>query len=153
MELYSICRECASALGRTSTSRKAAQGRICVSMKKRSRVTLHGARFFAGYGLELGRRANFLVGFKAEAEVSSGGSTFRYSTGRHSAPTIRSRTGSQTNSMRGQRVQEFLILVDLRGSSSLRLELHRYCKSPAAFSLTQVGESSRDDLSWISGEV
>jgi hypothetical protein len=40
-----------------------------------SRVHFQGARFFAGYGFDYGRRATFLLGFKAEAEVSSSGST------------------------------------------------------------------------------
>jgi hypothetical protein len=40
-----------------------------------STVRFQGARFFAGYGFECGSRARFLVGFKAEAEVSSSGST------------------------------------------------------------------------------
>lgn len=40
-----------------------------------SRVTFQGARFFAGYGFEWGVRTQVLVGFKAEGEVSSSGST------------------------------------------------------------------------------
>jgi hypothetical protein len=40
-----------------------------------SNVHFQGARFFAGYGFEWRRRTSVLVGFKAEAEVSSSGST------------------------------------------------------------------------------
>jgi hypothetical protein len=40
-----------------------------------SRVHFQGARFFAGYGFEYRQRAKILVGFKAEAEVSTSGST------------------------------------------------------------------------------
>jgi hypothetical protein len=40
-----------------------------------SRVHFQGARFFAGYGFDYRRRASILLGFKAEAEVSSSGST------------------------------------------------------------------------------
>jgi hypothetical protein len=40
-----------------------------------SRVHFQGARFFAGYGFEYGKRTNVLLGFKAEAKVSSSGST------------------------------------------------------------------------------
>jgi hypothetical protein len=40
-----------------------------------SHVHFQGARFFAGYGFELRRRAHILLGFKAEGEVSSNGST------------------------------------------------------------------------------
>jgi hypothetical protein len=40
-----------------------------------SGVHFQGARFFAGYGFELGTRTKILLGFKAEAEVSSSGST------------------------------------------------------------------------------
>jgi hypothetical protein len=40
-----------------------------------SGVHLQGARFFAGYGFECGTRTRILLGFKAEAEVSSSGST------------------------------------------------------------------------------
>jgi hypothetical protein len=40
-----------------------------------SRVHFQGARFFAGYGFDYRSRATFLFGFKAEAEVSSSGST------------------------------------------------------------------------------
>jgi hypothetical protein len=39
-----------------------------------SRVRFAGARFFAGYGFEYGPRTNFLLGFKAEGEVSTSGS-------------------------------------------------------------------------------
>jgi hypothetical protein len=39
-----------------------------------SKVHFQGARFFAGYGFDYAR-ATFLFGFKAEAEVSSSGST------------------------------------------------------------------------------
>ena len=40
-----------------------------------SQVHFQGARFFAGYGFECGQRAKILLGFKAEAEVSTSGST------------------------------------------------------------------------------
>lgn len=40
-----------------------------------SNVHFEGARFFAGYGFECGERARVLVGFKAEAEVSTSGSS------------------------------------------------------------------------------
>ena len=40
-----------------------------------SRTYFQGARFFAGYGFEYGRRISVLLGFKAEAELSSSGST------------------------------------------------------------------------------
>jgi hypothetical protein len=40
-----------------------------------SGVHFQGARFFAGYGFDYRRRTTVLVGFKAEAEVSSSGST------------------------------------------------------------------------------
>jgi hypothetical protein len=40
-----------------------------------SRVTFSGARFFAGAGFELGSRTEVLLGFKAEGEVSTSGST------------------------------------------------------------------------------
>ena len=40
-----------------------------------SRVTFTSARFFAGGGFELGSRTEVLLGFKAEGEVSSSGST------------------------------------------------------------------------------
>jgi len=40
-----------------------------------SRVTFTSARFFAGGGVELGSRTEVLLGFKAEGEVSSSGST------------------------------------------------------------------------------
>jgi hypothetical protein len=40
-----------------------------------SSVHFQGARLFAGYGFEYRKRAHFLLGFKAEAEVSSSGST------------------------------------------------------------------------------
>jgi len=40
-----------------------------------SGVHFEGARFFAGYGFEYGEKARFLVGFKAEAEVSTNGSS------------------------------------------------------------------------------
>ncbi len=40
-----------------------------------SRVTFTDARFFAGGGFELGSRTEVLLGFKAEGEVSSSGST------------------------------------------------------------------------------
>jgi hypothetical protein len=40
-----------------------------------SRVTFTSARFFAGGGFELGSRTEVLLGFKAEGEVSSNGST------------------------------------------------------------------------------
>jgi len=40
-----------------------------------SGVHFQGARFFAGYGFELGKRTKILAGFKAEAEVSTSGST------------------------------------------------------------------------------
>jgi hypothetical protein len=40
-----------------------------------SSVHFQGARFFAGYGFDYRKRASFLLGFKAEAEVSSSGST------------------------------------------------------------------------------
>jgi hypothetical protein len=40
-----------------------------------SRVRLHGAQFFAGCGFRLGTRTTALLGFKAEGEVSSSGST------------------------------------------------------------------------------
>ena len=40
-----------------------------------SNVHFRGARFFAGYGFDYGKRLNVLLGFKAETEVSSSGST------------------------------------------------------------------------------
>jgi hypothetical protein len=40
-----------------------------------SRVSFEGARFFAGYGFEWGARTQVLLGFKAEGEVSTSGST------------------------------------------------------------------------------
>jgi hypothetical protein len=40
-----------------------------------SRVTLSSGEFFAGGGFELGSRTEVLLGFKAEGEVSSSGST------------------------------------------------------------------------------
>jgi hypothetical protein len=40
-----------------------------------SHVTFTGARFFVGGGFELGSRTEVLLGFKAEGEVSSSGST------------------------------------------------------------------------------
>ena len=40
-----------------------------------SKVHFQGARFFAGYGFEYANRMIVLLGFKAEAEVSSSGST------------------------------------------------------------------------------
>lgn len=40
-----------------------------------SRVHFEGARFFAGYGFECGTRTSVLLGFKAEGEVSTSGST------------------------------------------------------------------------------
>jgi hypothetical protein len=40
-----------------------------------SHVTFTSARFFAGSGFELGSRTEVLLGFKAEGEVSSSGST------------------------------------------------------------------------------
>ena len=40
-----------------------------------SGVHCQGARFFAGYGFDYGKRASLLLGFKAEAEVSNSGST------------------------------------------------------------------------------
>jgi hypothetical protein len=40
-----------------------------------SHVSFEGARFFAGYGFEWGARTQVLLGFKAEGEVSSSGST------------------------------------------------------------------------------
>jgi hypothetical protein len=40
-----------------------------------SRVTFEGARFFAGYGFQWGARTQVLLGFKAEGEVSTSGST------------------------------------------------------------------------------
>src|SRR5262249_35644324 len=40
-----------------------------------SNVHFQGARFFAGYGFEYLDRMTVLLGFKAEAEVSSSGST------------------------------------------------------------------------------
>jgi hypothetical protein len=40
-----------------------------------SRVDFQGARFFAGYGFEYPKRVAVLLGFRAEAEVSSRGST------------------------------------------------------------------------------
>jgi hypothetical protein len=40
-----------------------------------SKVHFQGARFFAGYGFEYEKRMIVLLGFKAEAEVSSSGST------------------------------------------------------------------------------
>jgi len=40
-----------------------------------SKVYFQGARFFAGYGFEYEKRVVLLLGFKAEAEVSSSGST------------------------------------------------------------------------------
>jgi hypothetical protein len=40
-----------------------------------SRVSFEGARFFAGYGFEWGTRTQVLLGFKAEGEVSTSGST------------------------------------------------------------------------------
>jgi hypothetical protein len=40
-----------------------------------SHVNFEGARFFAGYGFDCGARTQVLLGFKAEAEVSSSGST------------------------------------------------------------------------------
>jgi uncharacterized protein DUF2490 len=40
-----------------------------------SRVSFQGARFFAGYGFRWGARTNVLLGFKAEGEVSSSGSS------------------------------------------------------------------------------
>jgi hypothetical protein len=40
-----------------------------------SHVTLTSARFFAGGGFDLGSRTAVLLGFKAEGEVSSSGST------------------------------------------------------------------------------
>ncbi len=40
-----------------------------------SRVTFTSARFFAGGGFDLGSRTEVLLGFKAEGEVSSSGST------------------------------------------------------------------------------
>ena len=40
-----------------------------------SRVHFQGARFFAGYGFDYRKRTSLLLGFKAEAEVSSSGST------------------------------------------------------------------------------
>jgi hypothetical protein len=43
-----------------------------------SSVHFQRARFFAGYGFEYRKRAHFLLGFKAEAEVSSSGSTVTF---------------------------------------------------------------------------
>jgi hypothetical protein len=40
-----------------------------------SHVTFEGARFFAGCGFDRGARTHVLLGFKAEGEVSSSGST------------------------------------------------------------------------------
>jgi hypothetical protein len=40
-----------------------------------SRVHFQGARFFGGLGFDYLRRTSVLLGFKAEAEVSSSGST------------------------------------------------------------------------------
>ncbi len=40
-----------------------------------SKEHFEGARFFAGYGFNYGKRMSVLLGFKAEAEVSSSGST------------------------------------------------------------------------------
>jgi hypothetical protein len=40
-----------------------------------SHVAFTSARFFAGSGFELGSRTQVLLGFKAEGEVSSSGST------------------------------------------------------------------------------
>jgi hypothetical protein len=40
-----------------------------------SGVHFQGARFFAGYGCDFRKRTSLLIGFKAEAEVSSSGST------------------------------------------------------------------------------
>jgi hypothetical protein len=40
-----------------------------------SHVNFEGARFFAGYGFEWGARTHVLLGFKAEGEVSTSGST------------------------------------------------------------------------------
>ena len=39
-----------------------------------SQVHFQGARFFAGCGFDYGRRVTVLLGFRAEAEVSSSGS-------------------------------------------------------------------------------
>ena len=40
-----------------------------------SKEHFQGARFFAGYGFDYRKRLNVLLGFRAEAEVSSSGST------------------------------------------------------------------------------
>ena len=40
-----------------------------------SHVTFEGARFFGGYGFQWGARTQVLLGFKAEGEVSTTGST------------------------------------------------------------------------------
>lgn len=82
MEMFNTCQECASVLAKTSIFRKALLYHIRAFMKRPSRSfqklpprRFPRCRFFAGYGVDYRKGAGFLLGFKAEAEVSSSGST------------------------------------------------------------------------------